>query len=95
MRLFILGSPSPAAIRSRRSSARRPRSPEQIVRATALDWTIARPPRLVDRSDETYRSRRDALPSRGFSMSFRAVAAFMLDAVERQAHLQEIVGLAA
>ena len=67
---------------------------EQIVRATSLDWTIARPPRLVDRSDEAYRSTRDALPAGGVSMSFRAVAAFMLDAVERRAHVQEIVGLA-
>jgi uncharacterized protein YbjT (DUF2867 family) len=67
---------------------------EQIVRATSLDWTIARPPRLVDRSDETYRSVRDALPAGGFSMSFRAVAAFMLDAVEHRAHMHEIVGLA-
>ncbi len=67
---------------------------EQIVRATSLDWTIARPPRLVDRSDETYRSTRDALPARGFSMSFRAVAAFMLDAVEHRTHVHEVVGLA-
>src|SRR5947209_19309841 len=67
---------------------------EQIVRATSLDWTIARPPRLVDRSDETYRSTRDALPARGFSMSFRAVAAFMLAAVEHRTHVHEVVGLA-
>jgi len=67
---------------------------EQIVRATSLDWTIARPPRLVDGSDKAYRSRRDALPAGGFSMSFRAVAAFMLDAVEQRTHVHEIVGLA-
>jgi putative NADH-flavin reductase len=67
---------------------------EQIVRATSLDWTIVRPPRLIDKPGETYRSRRDALPVDGFSMSFRAVAAFMLDAAERHTHLREIVGLA-
>lgn len=67
---------------------------EQIVRATSLDWTIARPPRLVDGSDKAYRSRPDALPAGGFSMSFRAVAAFMLDAVEQRTHVHEIVGLA-
>jgi putative NADH-flavin reductase len=67
---------------------------EQIVRATSLDWTIARPPRLVNRSDESYRTTRDALPAGGFSMSFRGVAAFMLDAAERRTHLHEIVGLA-
>jgi putative NADH-flavin reductase len=67
---------------------------EQIVRATSLDWTIARPPRLIDRSDERYRTTRDALPTGAFSMSFRAVAAFMLDAVEQRTHVHEIVGLA-
>jgi putative NADH-flavin reductase len=67
---------------------------EQIVRATSLDWTIARPPRLVDGSGEGYRSVRDALPAGGSSMSFRAVAAFMLDAVEHRTHVHEIVGLA-
>ena len=67
---------------------------EQIVRATSLDWTIARPPRLIKRSDERYRATRDALPSDAFSMSFRAVAAFMLDAAEHHAHVHQIVGLA-
>src|SRR5258708_9877993 len=32
---------------------------EQIVRATPLDWTIARPPRLIDRSDDRYRTTLD------------------------------------
>jgi len=67
---------------------------EQIVRATSLDWTIARPPRLIDRPDERYRTTRDALPTGALSMSFRAVAAFMLDAVEQRTHVHEIVGLA-
>ena len=67
---------------------------EEIVRATPLDWTIARPPRLVNSSDESYRSQRDALPDDGFSMSFRAVAAFLLDAVEHHTYVHEIVGLA-
>ena len=67
---------------------------EEIVRATPLEWTIARPPRLIEKPEETYRSQSDALPDDGFSMSFRAVAAFMLDAVEHQTHVHEIVGLA-
>ena len=67
---------------------------EDIVRATSLDWTIARPPRLIQGPDEAYRSRRDALPVDGFSMSFRAVAAFMLDAAEKGTHVHEVVGLA-
>lgn len=67
---------------------------EQIVRATPLEWTIARPPRLVERPDEQYRARRDALPADGLTMSFRALARFALDAAEQRTHLQETVGLA-
>ena len=67
---------------------------EQIVRATPLEWTIARPPRLVDAPNERYRATRDALPAGALSMSFRAVAAFMLDAVEQRSHVYEVVGLA-
>src|SRR5258707_11411006 len=45
---------------------------EEIVRATPLDWTIARPPRLVDRRDETYSRSGDRLPGKGFLTLFRA-----------------------
>lgn len=68
---------------------------ESIVRATSLDWTLARPPRLVSSSEAGYRSERDALPKDGFTMSFRSVAAFMLDTAAQGTHRQEIVGLAA
>lgn len=66
---------------------------EAIVRRSPLEWTIARPPRLTNGSRECYRGSRDSLPDRAFSMSFRAVAAFMLDAVEQHSHVREIVGL--
>jgi putative NADH-flavin reductase len=66
---------------------------EEAVRNTSLDWTIARPPRLTAGTGEQYRASRDSLPSGGLSMSFRAVAAFMLDAVEQHAHTREIIGL--
>lgn len=67
---------------------------EEIVRATSLEWTIVRPPRLINSADEVYRSERDALPPGGYSMSFRAVAAFMLDVADHQTYVREIVGLA-
>ena len=67
---------------------------EEIVRATSVDWTIARPPRLLNTADEVYRSLPGALPARGRSISFRAVAAFMLDAIESHTHVHQIVGLA-
>ena len=67
---------------------------EEIIRKTPLEWTIARPPRLTNGSVAAYRAVRDALPAKGFSMSFRGVAAFMLDAVEQHTYLREVVGLA-
>jgi putative NADH-flavin reductase len=67
---------------------------EAVVRATNLDWTIARPPRLVKTTDESYRWEHDALPLRAWSMSYRAVARFLVDCVEQRTHAQEVVGLA-
>jgi putative NADH-flavin reductase len=69
-------------------------SMETVVRATDLDWTIARPPRLIRSSAEKYRGEPDALPHGAWEMSFRAVAAFQLDSLERGTHSREIVGLA-
>jgi putative NADH-flavin reductase len=67
---------------------------EAVVQATSLDWTIARPPRLTTKADETYCSQRDSLPGHAFTVPYRAVAAFLLDCVERREHAREIVGVA-
>ena len=67
---------------------------EEVVRASGLDWTIARPPRLTNGESLNYRSREGATPARAFSISRNAVAAFMLDAIEQNKHLRKIVGLA-
>jgi putative NADH-flavin reductase len=66
---------------------------EEIVRASGLDWTIARPPRLTTSTDADFQALRNALPHGSRAMSHRSVAAFMLDAVERRAHIGDIVGL--
>jgi putative NADH-flavin reductase len=66
---------------------------EQLVRESGLEWTIARPPRLTASPDASFLAVRDALPVGSRAMSFRSVAAFMLDAVERRSHVDEIVGL--
>lgn len=66
---------------------------EAVVRATDFDWTIARPPRLVSSDDASYLVERDALPEGAWSMSFRAVAAFLLDSVERHTSSREVIGL--
>lgn len=69
------------------------RAAEAIVHASKLDWTLTRPPRLTGGREESYRSEPGALPAGGFTLSYRALAAFMLDAVERGAHVGEIVGV--
>ena len=67
---------------------------EKIVQANGLDWTIARPPRLTQQQYTTYRSREGAAPKMGFTLSRKAVATFMLDAIEQKKHFQKIVGIA-
>ena len=66
---------------------------ENAVRASGLEWTIARPPRLVQRSALGYRSQDEALPEGSRVMSFGAVAAFMLDCIEQHTHARRVVGL--
>jgi putative NADH-flavin reductase len=67
---------------------------EQVVQTSGLAWTIARPPRLTKSPESGFLALRDALPHGSRAMSYRSVAAFMLDAVERRSHVAEIVGLA-
>jgi putative NADH-flavin reductase len=67
---------------------------EEIVQGSGLDWTIARPPRLTEGEYTTYRSREGAAPKMGFTLSRKAVAAFMLDAIDQEKHFQKIVGIA-
>src|SRR5438477_10479632 len=66
---------------------------EEIVKASGLDWTIARPPCLTQEDYPTYRSREGAAPKMGFTLARKAVAAFILDAIEQKKHLQKIVGI--
>jgi putative NADH-flavin reductase len=77
-----------------RSHMRDSRAMEEIVQASDLDWTIARPPRLTQEDYSTYRSREGAAPKIGFTLSRKAVAAFMLDAIEQKKHFHKIVGIA-
>ena len=70
------------------------RAMEHIVWTSGLAWTIARPPRLTKSTDTSFLAAPNALPAGSRAMSFRSVAAFMLEAVERRSHVAEIVGLA-
>jgi putative NADH-flavin reductase len=69
------------------------RAMEALVGASGLSWTIARPPRLVDGPEHPYRAAAGALPEGERVVTFRTVAAFLLDSVERGQHQGEIVGL--
>lgn len=73
--------------------ARDLRAMESVVRTSDLKWTIARPPRLTKSQDASFRALRNALPPGSRAMSYRSVAAFLLDAVERRSYVDEIVGL--
>jgi putative NADH-flavin reductase len=78
-----------------RSHARDLASMEAVVTASSLEWTLVRPPRLMDGSSDDYRATAGAFPPGGRpAVTFRAVAAFMIDALERRRHVREIVGLA-
>jgi putative NADH-flavin reductase len=77
-----------------RNHARDLSAMEAVVQATDLDWTIARPPRLVRGTDESRRVADGRLPDGGRSVSFRAVGAFLVECVEEHAHARQIVGVA-
>ena len=70
---------------------------EQIVKASLLDWTIVRPPRLTNGPrTERYGVADDRLPhgAGGASTISRAdVAHFMLDELERSEHVRRIIGI--
>jgi putative NADH-flavin reductase len=71
---------------------------ERIVRASDLDWTIVRPPRLTNGPmTRRYAVREDHLPpaSGGMATVSRGdVAHFLLDEVEHPAHVRRVVGMA-
>ena len=71
------------------------RSMEAVVRASDLDWTVVRPPRLTERGrSRGYRVAIDAQPRGGWSMHYGDLAICLLDIVEKRTHVQEIVGVA-
>jgi putative NADH-flavin reductase len=67
---------------------------EAVVTGTALEWTLARPPRLTIGTAESYRTASGAFPKDGVpALTCRAVAACMVDAVQQREHVREIVGV--
>ncbi len=71
---------------------------ERIVKASSLDWTIVRPPRLTNGPRrEHYGVADDRLPNGAggnATISRAEVAHFMLDEVEQPGHMRRVVGIA-
>jgi putative NADH-flavin reductase len=67
---------------------------ETIISASSLQWTFARPPSLKEGAGENYRAVINAPVPGSWSMTFRAVAAYLVDEAERSQHARQIVGLA-
>jgi uncharacterized protein YbjT (DUF2867 family) len=95
--LFPGGGPAVAFFRSLIGHhVRDLRAMELALEQSAVEWTIARPPRLVMTRDEAFTAAEGSFPGRmtvGTSMSWRAVAAYLVDAVERRLHARQVVGL--
>jgi putative NADH-flavin reductase len=70
------------------------RRSEAVLKESALDWTVARPPRLVRAKGEAYRNLEDGFMSGPLQMSYRAVALFLLESAEKGLHSRKVVGLA-
>jgi putative NADH-flavin reductase len=67
---------------------------EALVRASDLDWTIVRPPRLKDSgSSGGYRIARSEAPHGSWSIPYADLATFLLDEAENGNHKREIVGI--
>ena len=95
--LFPLGGVLPALVRVLiRNHLRDLRAMEGAVQSSAVDWTIARPPRLVHGDDEAYRAQIGGMPpgsTLNAVLSWRGVAAFMVDAAEGDRYRREVVGI--
>jgi len=67
---------------------------EDVVKCSRATWTIVRPPKLGRGDDDVYRSARGAMPEDAWSMTYRALAACMLDVAERRGGETATFGLA-
>ncbi len=95
-RLLVVGVAAIARRTFLRNVARDSAEMERIVRASDLDWTIARPPRLTNGPlTRTYGVAEGSMPPAArFTISRADVADFLLDELEHPAHIRRIVGLA-
>ena len=70
------------------------RAAESVITRSKADWTIVRPPRLLDSTENKgYRLETGAKPSPTGSLPYRDLAC-LLDLSEGKSHVGEIVGVA-
>jgi putative NADH-flavin reductase len=67
---------------------------EEVVKRSQVTWTIVRAPKLGRGDDDAYRSEREAMPEDAWSMTYRALAACMLDVAEHGGAETATFGLA-
>ncbi len=78
-----------------RNVAEDSRELERAVRASDLDWTIVRPPRLTNRGlTQRYGVADDRMPPGRGSVSRADVAHLLLEELEQRAHVHHVVGMA-
>jgi len=79
-----------------RNVARDHAAMERVVRASDVEWTVVRPPRLTNGPlTHAYRAADDRMPDGArLTISRADVADFLLDELEHPAHVRRIVGLA-
>jgi putative NADH-flavin reductase len=67
---------------------------EAIIERSELDWTIVRPPQLIDSaSAEHYRERIGHLPRFGFKISRADVADYFVKSIEDERLIRKVVGI--
>lgn len=67
---------------------------EQLVFSSDVDWTIVRPPRLLEGgAARGYRIKVGAPPKGAWAMQRSDLAAYLLDEVEKQERMRTIVGI--
>lgn len=67
---------------------------EAILATSALAWTVVRPGFLTDDDEAVYRAQRDSMPENGTAVSRRALAAFLVDALEDRSSERAAFGVA-
>lgn len=67
---------------------------EALVRASGVEWTVLRPPRLTDKASSGHQVAVDALPAGGMSIARADLATAVLDAVESPARARTLLGVA-